>query len=87
MSVGSLFNTIKTCTERTSKELARPPTFNKRQWTRLLRCFPDTLSSTMLLRWRNSALESKLGHSWNLGISSGGVRGHGRELLRGSLAT
>ena len=31
MSAGSLFNTIKTCTERTSRELARPPTFNKRQ--------------------------------------------------------
>ena len=48
MSVGSLFNTIKTCTERTSRELARPPTFNKRQWTRLLSRHPQLYDASAL---------------------------------------
>ena len=59
------FDITKACTERTSRKLARPPTCNKRQWTRSLRCFPDTRSSAMALFWRNSALVSKLGHSWS----------------------
>ena len=64
-SVGDSFGTTQACTERTLRKHARPPTFNKRQWTRSLLCCPDMRSSTTALFWRNSALESKLGHRWS----------------------
>ena len=47
MSVGSLFSTVKTCTERTLRGSARPPTFNK-QVTSLLSRHPQLYDASAL---------------------------------------